>query len=179
MATALALTTGFASATAPTDRTDVQKYDETTLWDSTVGPRTNYHVQGLTVLPDDTILAFAEARFQTCDAGPREIDVRRSTDGGATFTDSQVAVPSDGEESFGNPTALVDKSTNTVFLFYNQSFRYPENTTCSGDSAKVFYRTSTDEGVTWSAPTDISGMFADNPYGWTCWIVPARATASS
>jgi hypothetical protein len=172
LATTAALTSGFAVAPsgseADTDnRTTQQQYDETTLWDSTIGPRVNYHVQGLTVMPDDTILAFAEGRYQTCDAGPREIDLRRSVDAGATFSGSQVVVPTDGERSFGNPTALVDAQTNTVFLFYNESFRLPENTTCSGDSGRVFYRTSQDEGVTWSEPTEITNLFASNPYGWT------------
>jgi hypothetical protein len=77
-------------------------------------------------------------------------------------------VPSDGvTESFGNPTALVDRRTDTVFLFYNETYLDPANTTCSADTSRLFYRTSHDDGRTWSGPTELTGMFADNPYGWT------------
>lgn len=142
-------------------------YTETALWDTAAGPRVSYHVQGLAVLEDDTILAFVEGRYETCDAGPRDIELRRSTDGGATFGPSQVVAPSGGTRSFGNPTALQDKDTGRVFLFYNESFRLPANTTCSGDSADVFYRTSDDNGATWSDEIEITSIFDDNPYGWT------------
>lgn len=165
---AAALLAAAATVPAVPAQATPQNYTETTLWDSTAGPRVNYHVQGLTVLPDDTVLAFAEGRYQTCDAGPRDIELRRSTDGGKTFSASQIVVPSDGvTESFGNPTALVDARTHTTFLFYNESFRLAGNTTCSGDSARVFYRTSRDDGRTWSGATEITDLFTDNPYGWT------------
>lgn len=167
VAASVAALLGCGTATA-TSAPPHQSYAETTLWDSTAGPRTNYHVQGLTVTPDNTVLAFAEGRYQTCDAGPRDIELRRSTDDGRTFTASQIVVPSDGTtESFGNPTALVDRRTDTVFLFYNEGFREAGNTTCSADSARVFYRTSHDDGRTWSGPTEITGMFAGNAFGWT------------
>ena len=55
---------------------------ETTLWDSEIDPLENYHVHGLAVLPNDTILAVTEGRYEVCDAGPRDLLLRRSTDGG-------------------------------------------------------------------------------------------------
>jgi hypothetical protein len=142
-------------------------YVETVLWDTETGPRVSYHVQGLTVLDDDTILAFVEGRYEVCDAGPRDIELRRSTDGGATFSASQIVAPSNGTRSFGNPTALQDEETGRVFLFYNESFRLPENTTCSGDSARMFYRTSDDGGLSWSEETELTSLFQGNAYGWT------------
>jgi len=142
-------------------------YTETVLWDAATGPRLSYHVQALTVLHDDTILAFVEGRYEVCDAGPHDIELRRSTDGGATFSAAQVVAPSNGTRTFGNPTALYDEQTGRVFLFYNESFQLPGNTTCSPDYAHVFYRTSDDGGLTWSDETEITSLFADNAYGWT------------
>jgi hypothetical protein len=141
-------------------------FDQTTLWDAGVGPLVNYHVHGLAVLADDTIIAMTEGRYETCDAGPRDLLARRSTDGGATWGDTQTVVASVDGQSWGNPTLVVDRHTGEVFLFYALSLRLPENTTCSGDSAELYMVSSKDKGVTWSAPTVFTGLFDHFPYDW-------------
>lgn len=143
-----------------------QFFAESTLWDATVGPLVNYHVHGLCVLPDDTILAATEGRYEVCDAGRRDILVRRSTDRGNTWEPTQTVVPSPDGESWGNPTFVVDRQTGEVFLFYMLSVRYPENTSCSGDTGELFMISSKDRGLTWSEPTSLSGLFDHFPYGW-------------
>jgi len=142
-------------------------FDEATLWDALEGPLVNYHVHGLCVLPDDTVIAATEGRYEVCDAGPRALLIRRSTDGGRTWTPSQTVVPSapDGP-SWGNPTFVVDRVTGEVFLFYMLSVRYPENTTCSGDTGELYVISSTDGGVTWGEPASLSGLFDHFDYGW-------------
>ncbi len=141
-------------------------FDESTLWDSEIGPRVNYHVHGLAVLPDDTILVATEGRFDVCDAGPRELLIRRSTDGGDTWEDNVVVHPSIEGQSWGNPTFVVDHSTGEVFFFFMLSILLPENTGCSGDIGDLYMKSSTDGGQTWSAARDISGMFDHFPYDW-------------
>jgi hypothetical protein len=141
-------------------------FDETTMWDSEIGPRVNYHVHGLAVLPDDTILVATEGRFDVCDAGPRELLVRRSTDGGDTWEESVVVHPSIEGQSWGNPTFVVDRTTGEVFFFFMLSILLPENTGCSGDIGDLYMKSSTDGGRTWSAARDISGMFDHFPYDW-------------
>jgi hypothetical protein len=141
-------------------------FDQTTLWDASVGPLTNYHVHGLTVLDDDTIIAMTEGRYQTCDAGPRDLLARRSLDGGDTWLDTQTVVPSVDGQSWGNPTLLVDRHTGEIFLFYALSLRLPANTSCSGDSADLYLVSSTDKGATWSAPTVFTGLFDHFGYDW-------------
>jgi hypothetical protein len=141
-------------------------FTEATLWDATVGPLANYHVHGLCVLPDDTILAATEGRYEVCDAGPRDILLRRSTDRGSTWEPSQTVVPSVDGQSWGNPTFVVDRVTGEVFLFYMLSVRLQENTSCSGDTGELFVISSKDRGVTWGDPTSLSGLFDHFPYGW-------------
>jgi len=141
-------------------------FAETTLWDASVGPLVNYHVHGLAVLPDDTILCVTEGRHEVCDAGPRDIVLRRSTDGGETWSGTQTVVPSVEGQSWGNPTLVVDRTTREVFLFYMLSLRLPENTSCSGDSGDLFVVSSKDGGVTWSAPRSLAGLFDHFPYDW-------------
>ncbi|GAA3595017.1 hypothetical protein GCM10022419_092870 [Nonomuraea rosea] len=141
-------------------------FEESTLWDSSTGELANYHVHGLIVLPGDTILAFSEGRYEVCDAGPRDLLLRRSTDGGRTWSPSQVVVPSAGGKSWGNPALVCDRGTGEVFLFYSLSGRLPENTSCSGDTGSLHVVSSTDGGLTWGQPRVLDDLFASFGYDW-------------
>ncbi|MFJ8790306.1 exo-alpha-sialidase [Streptomyces sp. NPDC102462] len=142
-------------------------FTETTLWDSTHGTHVNYHVQGLAVLPHDRVLVFAEGRLTACDAGPHDIVMRRSTDGGRTFEASRVIVPAADGESWSNPTPVVDTKTRTVYLFVSSTTRDEGNTTCSADRSTIHVMRSADAGRTWSAPRDLTELFDANAYDWT------------
>ncbi|MEN3539839.1 sialidase family protein [Microbispora sp. ZYX-F-249] len=134
-----AFTLGIVAGTAaPAAATGLAEpfFEEATLWDSSTGTLANYHVHGLTVLRDDTILAF-EGRHEVCDAGPRDLLLRRSTDQGRTWSPTQVVVPSVEGQSWGNPALVHDRTTGEVFLFSNLSERLPENTSCSGDTGSL------------------------------------------
>ncbi|MFF2642428.1 exo-alpha-sialidase [Streptomyces niveus] len=141
-------------------------FHEQTLWDSVEGPLVNYHVHALAVLPDDTILAVTEGRHQVCDAGPRDLLLRRSTDGGETWEASRPLVTSAGGESWGNPALVVDRHTREVFLFYMLSLRLPQNTSCSGDSGDLYVISSRDSGRTWGNVRNLAGLFDGFPYNW-------------
>ncbi|MFC9608310.1 exo-alpha-sialidase [Streptomyces niveus] len=141
-------------------------FHEQTLWDSVEGPLVNYHVHALVVLPDDTVLAVTEGRHEVCDAGPRDLLLRRSTDGGATWEASRPLVTSVGGESWGNPALVVDRQTREVFLFYMLSLRLPQNTSCSGDSGDLYVISSRDSGRTWGEARNLAGLFDGFPYNW-------------
>nr|BFE66372.1 hypothetical protein GCM10020063_108980 [Dactylosporangium thailandense] len=165
-ATVIGGTGAFAAPQGGRHHPDEPFFDETTLWDSTVDPLENYHVHGLVVLPDDTILVATEGRHEVCDAGPRDLLMRRSTDGGDTWGPTQTVVASADGQSWGNPALLADRVTGEVFLFYNLSLRLPENTTCSGDSAEMYVVSSRDGGRTWGEPRHLAGLFDAFPYTW-------------
>lgn len=161
-----AATTAGPEADAVADRPG--EFAETVLWDAAEGgEHESYHVQGLAVTPADTILAFTEGRHDVCDAGPRDIVLRRSTDGGDSWEPSRIVVPSVDGQSWGNPTPVVDRETGEIFLFFGLSILDPANTGCSGDYQEMWLSRSTDDGVTWTAPAELGELFADNPYGWT------------
>ncbi|MFF4901940.1 exo-alpha-sialidase [Streptomyces sp. NPDC001068] len=154
-----------AGRTAASDRHGTF-FEEQTLWDSAEGPLVNYHVHALAVLPDDTVLAVTEGRHEVCDAGPRDLLLRRSTDGGRTWEESRTLVASADGESWGNPALVVDRRTREVFLFYMLSLRLPENTSCSGDSGDLYLISSRDGGRTWGEPRHLAGLFDGFPYTW-------------
>ncbi|MFF4752125.1 exo-alpha-sialidase [Streptomyces sp. NPDC001270] len=154
---------------------DAGSFDESELWDSTAEDAyASFHVQGLAVvpegtvppagggqaLPDDVVLTFTEGRFVTADGGDKDLLVRRSTDGGRTWSASAPVVPAEAGQSWGSATPVVDEQTGRVFLFYKGS--------ADADGVgSVFVRRSDDAGATWSAPEDLTSLFAANPYGWT------------
>lgn len=170
LAVAAASLTAALGPALPANATKLRRsatlFDETTLWDNTVDPLESYHVHGLTVLPDDTILAVTEGRQEVCDAGPRALLVRRSPDGGDTWEPTQTLVASIDGQSWGNPTFVVDRITGDIFLFYMLSIRLPENTGCSGDIGDLYMMSSGDGGRTWSEPRNMSGLFDHFPYEW-------------
>ncbi|MFC9817422.1 exo-alpha-sialidase [Streptomyces virginiae] len=94
------------------------------------------------------LLAFAEGRIGTCgDSGSIDIVMKRSADGGATWTDPQVVARHSAESYVHNPVPVVDTANSTsdrVVLLYARSYKH-------------IYRTvSTDGGLTWGPAADIS-----------------------
>jgi sialidase-1 len=121
-----------------------------------------FRIPGLVVTPKGTIIAYCEARKTTSDWGEIDILLRRSTDGGATWSPpARVAdmpadavrnayapkkVPSDRAITLNNPVAIADRS-GAVHLLYCVEY------------ARCFYRRSDDDGVTFSEPVEITGAF--------------------
>lgn len=114
-----------------------------------------YRIPGLAVTNAGTILAFAEERLQPGDADPHNIVLRRSTDQGQSWGPLQVIEASTNNESWTNPVPVVDRDTGDIFLFYAKN--------SGNNSSQVFFRKSSDDGLTWSAPTEITSLFAGDP----------------
>jgi hypothetical protein len=119
-----------------------------------------HFVYGLAVTSNNTILAACEGRVDVKqDASVhRDILLKRSTDGGATWGNDIIIEGASDTNSWQNPAFVVDGTT--VFLFYVQSLN-------SQESSKVFWRKSTDNGLTWTARTEITSIWNGNSQGWT------------
>ncbi len=121
----------------------------------------SYRIPSLIVAPKGTILAFAEARKNDkSDFGHIETVLRRSVDGGRTWGPVQV-VARDGENAIQNPTAVVDRTTGTVWLVLIRTagtgFRNEKDLTAgSARMRRVWVTRSRDEGETWEKPRDIT-----------------------
>jgi sialidase-1 len=121
-----------------------------------------YRIPGIVVTPKGTALAYAEARKNnSSDWGEIEIHLRRSTDGGKTWEASkQVAhfgnrlegnprkeKGGEHEQTVNNPVAIVDRDTGAIEFLYCVNY------------ARCFSMRGTDDGLTWSAPSDITATF--------------------
>ncbi len=128
-----------------------------------------YRIPALAVTPKGTVLAFAEGRKKGAgDAGKIDLFVRRSTDNGKTWGAQQL-VWADGDNTCGNPCAVVDRSNGTVWLFstWNRGDDHEKQIIAgtSKDTRHVFTLCSTDEGKTWSAPRELTADV--KPTNWT------------
>lgn len=92
-----------------------------------------------------TLLAFCEARRAGNDWAEIDIILRRSEDGGTSWSAMEVLVPSSGGPS-SNSLPIVDRDGTVHFLFHR-------------DYARCYYIRSVDDGVTWSEPRDITAAF--------------------
>lgn len=107
------------------------------------------------------LLAFAEGRVQgSNDFGDINIVLKRSADEGKTWSALTTLVDFH-ELQAGNPTPILDSTDprfpkGRIFLFYNTGNNH-ENEIREGKGLReVWYITSTDGGLTWTKPVNIT-----------------------
>ncbi|MBI3943549.1 MAG: exo-alpha-sialidase [Chloroflexi bacterium] len=128
-----------------------------------------FRIPAIVVTPRGTLLAFAEARKNgRSDTGDIDMMVRRSADGGQTWSPMQL-IWDDNDNTCGNPCAVVDRETGAVHLLMTHNLghdtqRQIEAQTSQG-TRTVWACHSTDDGLTWSRPVEITA--AVKAPGWT------------
>ncbi len=129
-----------------------------------------YRIPALITTPGGTLLAFAEGRVKHGgDSGDIDMLVKRSTDGGQTWSEQQI-VWDDGPNTCGNPCPVIDQETGTIYLLMTHNLgtdhegHIIEKT--SRGTRTVWVAVSTDDGVTWSTPKEITRTTKDPDWGW-------------
>jgi sialidase-1 len=127
-----------------------------------------YRIPGIVVTAQGTVLAYCESRkFSVADRGEIEIHLRRSTDGGRTFSPAQQVahlgerlprnpnlpkqkrrkkLGGEDEQTVNNPVAIASHD-GTVHLLYCVEYQ------------RAFHIRSDDDGLTWSQPVEITSAF--------------------
>lgn len=152
-----------AATTAPANEAstkirieNVALQEESVVWLEKEEGWSVHRVFGLCITKKDTVLAVNEARLGNgSDTSPHHLVLKRSTDKGLTWGPNIFIERSDNGETWSNPTPIVDEKSGRIFLFY--ALNDQNNTT------RVFYRTSDDDGVTWSPAVDVTDAFNNDP----------------
>jgi sialidase-1 len=149
--------------------------EKTDLFHSGDNGVTLFRIPGIVATSKGTVLAYCEARKNArSDWGEIEVHLRRSVDGGKTWSPArQVAhfgerlpgnptkpVGGENEQTVNNPVAIVDRETGVIHFLYCINY------------ARCFYMQSVDDGLTFSAPLEITKTF--EPFRSACdWKVLA------
>jgi len=118
-----------------------------------------YRIPALAVTRSGTLLAFCEGRKTSReDLGDNDLVLKRSTDGGRTWSKRQLVYEEGGNRkiTIGNPTTVVDRQSGEVLVFLQRNGR---------DALLV---SSTDEGRTWSKARDITGQVKHRDWRFYC-----------
>lgn len=134
------------------------------VWKAGEGGYKIYRIPGIVVTGKGSVLAYAEARkSDRGDWNTIDIVMRRSTDGGRTWSEQKLIadVPgakeknpvalaqnlaTPGDVTFNNPVAIADRGGLVHFVFCLEYMR-------------AFYMRSEDDGVSWSKPVEITATF--------------------
>ena len=125
-----------------------------------------YHIPGIVVTAKGTVLAWCEARKRP--AGVSDWDdirilLRRSTDDGKTWSSPKSIASVPGPKA-KNPFALRMKNVDPNDVTYNNPVLIADRDGTVHmlfclEYMRAFYQRSTDDGLTWSQPTEITASF--------------------
>ena len=135
-----------------------------------VGGYDCYRIPALLRVNEDVILAFAEGRKNGCsDTGDIDLVVKRSEDGGFTWSEN-IVVWDDAGNTSGNPAPVLDKETGDILLLatwnHGDDDIGPINDGTSIDTRRVYVIRSSDDGLTWSTPEEITSSVKKPNWRW-------------
>ena len=143
------------------------------LWvggtDTGAGIYHTYRIPALVVTPRGTLVAICEGRKHTHhDVGIIDLLVRRSEDGGRTWSDTAVIASEDGQ-TCGNPAPIVDRTTGAIWLPFCKNPAMLDRESRGGKwryDRPVWLTHSVDDGRTWAEPTNMTHQVKDPAWTW-------------
>ncbi|MBN2767081.1 MAG: exo-alpha-sialidase [Paludibacteraceae bacterium] len=133
----------------------------------------NYRIPAVITAKDGSVILFTDKRkFNNTDL-PQDIDVvtHRSTDNGKTWSTATTIAQGTGVGAGFGDVATVKTKTGKIISLFAGGAGFVAST--SSNPIKVYKSESTDNGISWSAPTDITSQL----YAQGC-SDPTRATWS-
>ncbi|MGK6353048.1 sialidase family protein [Parapedobacter sp. DT-150] len=130
--------------------------NEVVVFEPTAGAYSSTRIPALVLTKKGTLLAFAAGRIESAsDWADMDLLLRRSEDGGSTWSPIQVVAERAGNKPTDNPTPIVGDD-GTIHLLYQRDYAY------------AYYTQSTDDGLTWAPPLNITPTFEafKTDYDW-------------
>lgn len=122
-----------------------------------------FRIPALITAPNGNLIAAIDERVPSCGdlKWNRDINIviRRSADGGETWSEMQRVADYPPGQSASDPSMIVDQITKTIFLFFNFMDLDREK-----DTYYLKVTQSADNGLTWSNPEDITSRITKP--GW-------------
>lgn len=141
-----------------------------TLFRSSTHGYDTFRIPALLTAANGDLLAFCEGRRDSqSDRGKIDLLLRRSADGGVTWTEPQV-VWADGENTCGNPAPVVDPASGDVVLLATWNLGTDSEKAIiegeSEDTRRVFVLRSHDHGASWSGAVEITAAVKKPEWTW-------------
>ena len=118
-----------------------------------------YRIPSLITATNGDLIAAIDERVPSCGdlKWSRDINIviRKSSDNGKTWGKIEKIIDYPLGQSASDPSMILDKQTNTIFLFYNYM-----NLDNQKDIYYLKYISSNDNGKSWSKPVDITNQIS-------------------
>lgn len=118
-----------------------------------------YRIPAIVTAPNGDVIAAIDERVPSCGdlkwSKDINIVIRRSTDNGKNWSEIETVADFPFGQSASDPSMIVDRITNEIFLFYNFMDLDKEK-----DVYYLHVVKSSDNGKTWSQPEDITSQIA-------------------
>ncbi|WP_078629024.1 sialidase family protein [Streptomyces sp. 142MFCol3.1] len=131
----------------------------------------SFRIPAVVVTGAGTLLAFCEGRVASAhDHGHIDIVLKRSTDGGRTWGPLR-AVAKNGSNLAGNPAPVVLDTGRVLLVHVRSAAGASEDALLRGevkpaDGRRVWVQHSDDDGLTWSAPKEITAQVKKAGWRW-------------
>lgn len=130
----------------------------TTLWAPGDYNSKNYRIPAIITTKKGTIIAIADKRKANIVDLPEDIDivVKRSTDNGNTWSEPILVAEGQGRfKGYGDAAIVETKSGKLLMIYVGGTGLWQSR---ANDPNRTYISESTDDGLTWSAPRDITSQ---------------------
>lgn len=135
-----------------------------------------YRIPAIVVAQNGDLVAVADKRIESQRDLPGKIDVvcRRSSDGGKTWSPYATVAANDSIGGFGDPALVVDHKTGDILCISTHGNGLWQNT-----PGHIMVSRSTDNGISWLPPVDISNQLYNTPVAALDSVAGAFATSGA